>query len=171
LFSGNDKFIGVFINDSYFNSKSVIIPVMMNKTNMDQQKFNLEELCKLTDFSVRTVRYYMQLGLVDRPVGETRAAHYTQKHLDQLILIKRLTDSGISLERVGEVMAGGEPPISTARKQPGSIEVKSHLFIAPGIELEISAEEAGMSPEQLRSMIKEIMVITKKVLLNNGGVS
>jgi len=143
----------------------------MNKTNMDQQKFNLEELCKLTDFSVRTVRYYMQLGLVDRPVGETRAAHYTQKHLDQLILIKRLTDSGISLERVGEVMAGGEPPISTARKQPGSIEVKSHLFIAPGIELEISAEEAGMSPEQLRSMIKEIMVITKKVLLNNGGVS
>jgi DNA-binding transcriptional MerR regulator len=144
---------------------------MMNKTNMDQQKFNLEELCKLTDFSVRTVRYYMQLGLVDRPVGETRAAHYTQKHLDQLILIKRLTDSGISLERVGEVMAGGEPPISTARKQPGSIEVKSHLFIAPGIELQISAEEVGMSPEQLRSMIKEIMVITKKVLLNNGGVS
>ena len=143
----------------------------MNKTNMDQQKFNLEELCKLTDFSVRTVRYYMQLGLVDRPVGETRAAHYTQKHLDQLILIKRLTDSGISLERVGEVMAGGEPPISTARKQPGSIEVKSHLFIAPGIELQISAEEVGMSPEQLRSMIKEIMVITKKVLLNNGGVS
>ena len=143
----------------------------MNKTNMDQQKFNLEELCKLTDFSVRTVRYYMQLGLVDRPVGETRAAHYTQKHLDQLILIKRLTDSGISLERVGEVMAGGDPPISTARKKPGSIEVKSHLFIAPGIELQISAEEAGLSPEQLRSMIKEIMVITKKVLLNNGGVS
>jgi len=143
----------------------------MNKTNMDHQKFSLEELCKLTDFSVRTVRYYMQLGLVDRPIGETRAAHYTQKHLDQLILIKRLTDSGISLERVGEVLAGGEPPISTARKQPGSIEVKSHLFIAPGIELQISAEEAGMSPEQLRSMIKEIILITKKVLENNGGAS
>jgi len=144
---------------------------MTFKTATDQQKFSLEELCKLTDFSVRTVRYYMQLGLVDRPIGETRAAHYTQKHLDQLILIKRLTDSGISLERVGEVMAGGEPPISTARKQPGSIEVKSHLFIAPGIELQISAEEAGMSPEQLRSLIKEIISITSKVVKNNGGVS
>ena len=138
---------------------------------MEQQKFSLDDLCKLTDFSVRTVRYYMQLGLVDRPVGETRAAHYTQKHLDQLILIKRLTDSGISLERVGEVLAGGEPPIATNRKQPGSIEVKSHLFIAPGIELQISAEEAGMSPEQLRSLIKEIIFITSKVLRNNGGVS
>ena len=33
---------------------------------MDPQKFTLDELCKLTDFSARTVRYYMQLGLVDR---------------------------------------------------------------------------------------------------------
>ena len=82
---------------------------------MDPQKFTLDELCKLTDFSARTVRYYMQLGLVDRPIGETRAAHYTNKHLDQLILIKRLTDSGISLERVGEVLAGGEAPISPKR--------------------------------------------------------
>jgi len=138
---------------------------------MDPQKFSLDELCTLTDFTARTVRYYMQLGLVDRPIGETRAAHYTQKHLDQLVLIKRLTDSGISLERVGEVLAGGEPPVSTKRRQPGSIEVKTHLHVAPGIELQISAEESGLSPEQVRALIKELMTATQKVLKTKGGES
>ena len=138
---------------------------------MYPQKFTLDELCKLTDFSARTVRYYMQLGLVDRPIGETRAAHYTNQHLDQLILIKRLTDSGISLERVGEVLAGGEPPISPKRRQPGSIEVKSHLYLAPGIELQISAEESGMSPEQVRALIKELIAATHKVFKINSGAS
>jgi hypothetical protein len=138
---------------------------------MDALKFSLEEICKLTDFSVRTARYYMQIGLVDRPFGETRAAHYTQKHLDQLLLIKRLTDSGISLERVKEVLAGEELPISQKQKQPGAIEVKSHLYLAPGIELQISTEEAGMKPEQLRELMKEIIQTTKKVLKKNAGVS
>ena len=138
---------------------------------MNETKFSLDDLCKLTDFSTRTIRYYMQLGLVDRPIGETRAAHYTQKHLDQLILIKRLTDSGISLERVGEVLAGGESPITPKQRQPGSIDVKSHVYLAPGIELQISAEEAGMSPEQLRALMKELISVTDKVLKKNSGVS
>ena len=113
----------------------------------------------------------MQLGLVDRPIGETRAAHYTQKHLDQLILIKRLTDSGISLERVGEVLAGGESPVAVKHRQPGSVDVKSHIYLAPGVELQISAEEAGMSPEQLRTLMKELISVTNKVLKKNSGVS
>ena len=138
---------------------------------MNETKFSLDDLCKLTDFSTRTIRYYMQLGLVDRPIGETRAAHYTQKHLDQLILIKRLTESGISLERVGEVLAGGESPIAPKQRQPGSIDIKSHVYLAPGIELQISAEEAGMSPEQLRALMKELISVTNKVLKKNSGVS
>ena len=138
---------------------------------MNETKFSLDDLCKLTDFSTRTIRYYMQLGLVDRPIGETRAAHYTQKHLDQLILIKRLTESGISLERVGEVLAGGEPPVAVKHRQPGSVDVKSHIYLAPGVELQISAEEAGMSPEQLRTLMKELISVTNKVLKKNSGVS
>jgi len=138
---------------------------------MSETKFSLDDLCKLTDFSTRTVRYYMQLELVDRPIGETRAAHYTQKHLDQLILIKRLTESGISLERIGEVMAGEELPIGPKKKQPGSIEVKSHIYLAPGIELQISAEEAGMSPEKLKVLMKELISTTNNVLKKSTGAS
>jgi DNA-binding transcriptional MerR regulator len=131
---------------------------------MESQTFSLDELCTLTDFSKRTVRYYMQLGLVDRPIGETRSAHYLDVHLEQLLRIKKLTDAGVSLERIREVLAGEEPPVPARQRKPGSIEVKSHLFIAPGVELQISPEEANLSPEQVRELIKAIMVTAQQVL-------
>ena len=131
---------------------------------MESQTFSLDELCTLTDFSKRTVRYYMQLGLVDRPIGETRSAHYLDVHLEQLLRIKKLTDAGVSLERIREVLAGEEPPVPARQRKPGSIEVKSHLFIAPGVELQISPEEADLSPEQVRELIKAIMATAQHVL-------
>jgi DNA-binding transcriptional MerR regulator len=64
---------------------------------MSEKTFTLDELCTLTDLTKRTVRYYMQLGLVERPIGETRAAHYTSRHLDQLLRVKQLTEAGVSV--------------------------------------------------------------------------
>ena len=131
---------------------------------MAPTSFTLDDLCSLTDFSKRTVRYYMQLGLVDRPIGETRAAHYLEAHLQQLLRIKKLTDAGVSLERVRDVLTGGDEPVPARAKKPGSIEVKSHLFVAPGIELQISPDEAGLSPDQVRALVKAVMAAAQQVL-------
>lgn len=135
-----------------------------SEPDMQAKTFTLDDLCTLTDFPKRTVRYYIQLGLVDRPIGETRSAHYLEVHLDQLLRIKKLTDAGVSLERVREVLAGEDSPVPVKQRKPGSISVKSHLYIAPGIELQISPDEAGMSPEQVRALVKEVMDASQKVL-------
>jgi DNA-binding transcriptional MerR regulator len=119
--------------------------------------FTLDELCTLTDLTKRTARYYMQIGLVDRPIGETRAAHYLGRHLEQLLRIKQLSEAGVSLERIREVLAGGDTPVPVRQRRPGAIEVRSHLYMASGIELQISPEEAGMSPEQIRALISAVM--------------
>ena len=124
---------------------------------MTPKTFTLDELCTLTDLSKRTARYYMQIGLVDRPIGETRAAHYLNRHLEQLLRIKQLTEAGVSLERIREVLAGGDIPVPVRQRRPGAIEVRSHLYVAPGIELQISPEEAGMGPEQVRALISAVM--------------
>ena len=138
---------------------------------MSEKTFTLDELCKLTDLTKRTVRYYMQLGLVERPIGETRAAHYTSRHLDQLLRVKQLTEAGVSLERIREVMAGGDTPVPTRQRRPGSIEVRSHLFVAPGLEIQISPEEAGMTPEQVRAFVREVMQAAERVMRkDNDGV-
>lgn len=123
----------------------------------DKPTFTLDELCTLSDTPKRTVRYYIQIGLVDRPIGETKAAYYLGEHLDQLLKIRQLSDAGISLERISEVLSGEAAPVPPRQRKPGSVEVRSHLFIADGVELEISPEQAGLSPEQVRALIRAVM--------------
>ena len=125
--------------------------------------FTLDDLCTLTDLPKRTVRYYMQMGLVDRPIGETRAAHYLTQHLDQLLKVKQLSDAGISLERIAEIQKGEELPVPAKPRKPGDIQVKSHIHVAAGIELQISPEEADMSPEQIRALVKAVMKTIQEI--------
>lgn len=129
----------------------------------DSPSYRLPELCLLVDLPVRTVRYYVQIGLVDRPQGETRAARYGSKHLEQLLLIKKWTDAGVSLERVRELLHGAPPPIAQRHKAIGSVEVRSHLLIAEGVELVIEPGRARLSPEQLRHFSRKVMAAWTEV--------
>jgi DNA-binding transcriptional MerR regulator len=132
-------------------------PSLLDATAAGSKKFNLEELCTLSDTSKRTVRYYMQIGLVDPPIGSTKAAHYLSRHLDQLLTIRKLSEAGVSLERIREVLSGETPPLPPRQRQVGSIQVRSHLHIAEGVELEISPEQAGLSSEQVRTLVRAVM--------------
>ena len=128
----------------------------MNTVN-HTQTFSLDELCTLTDLTKRTVRYYVQIGLVNRPEGETRAAKYSPQHLEQLLLVKKWTAAGVSLDRIRELLQGGSAPVPERGRVPGSIEVCSHLHVANGVELVIEPTRAGLSPEQLRQFVRAVM--------------
>lgn len=119
--------------------------------------FTLDQLCALTDCSKRTVRYYVQLGLVDRPAGETRAARYGRRHLEQLLQIRQLSASGLSLERIREVLSGGPQPLPAARRAPGTVRLRSHVWVAPGVELHIDPQEAQLPPEDLHRFVQAVM--------------
>ena len=121
------------------------------------QRFTLEDLCSLTDLSKRTVRYYMQIGLVDRPEGETKGAYYPTRHLDQLVQVKRLAQAGVNLERIKEVLDGAQAPVPPRQPEPGDIAVKSHVHIAPGIELTIDPQQSGLTSEEIRKLVKSIV--------------
>lgn len=123
----------------------------------DATKFSLDELCSLSDTPKRTARYYMQIGLVDGPIGSTKAAHYLHQHLDQLLTIRKLSDAGVSLERIREVLSGEAPPVPPRQRKAGSVEVRSHLYIAEGVELEISPERSGLNPEEVRTLVRAVM--------------
>ena len=125
--------------------------------------YQLADLCVLADLPVRTVRYYVQVGLVDRPEGETRAARYGAKHLEQLLLIKKWTSAGVSLDRIRELLQGEVAPVPPRQKAIGSVEVRSHLCVADGVELVIEPGRAGLSPEQVRHLIRGVMAVFAQV--------
>ena len=120
------------------------------------ESFSLNELCLLAELPLRTVRYYIQQGLVDRPHGEKRGAWYDRHHLDQLLQIRKWSSAGLSLERIRELLQGGPVTIPERPKQVGAIQVRSHVWLGPGLELQVSAEDAGLSPEQLRRLISAV---------------
>jgi len=122
--------------------------------------FTLDELCSLTGTPKRTVRFYIQSGLVDRPIGQKRAAHYTENHLEQLLFINKWQKSGLSLDRIGELLKQQDDPEDLLpRRKPGNIEVWSRLSITQGVELNVEPNQAGLSPEQLRQFFKSTLAL------------
>lgn len=122
------------------------------------QEFSINELCALADLPARTVRFYIQQGLVSRPQGEKKGAKYNKAHLDQLLSIKKWQAAGLSLERIRELLA--EPDADTVPprpKRPGMVEVWSHLHVADGVEIHIEPGRAGLAPEELRAFLRQVM--------------
>lgn len=130
----------------------------MSRTDEQPNRIPFDQLCVLAELPRRTVRYYIQLGLVDRPIGETRAAYYTDQHLQQLLTIRKWTDAGLSLERVRELLEGADPAVPPPRpRKAGSVEVTSHLIVADGVELVVEPGRAGLKPEQVRKLFRAVL--------------
>lgn len=130
---------------------------------MPSSTFTLDQLCTLAAVSKRTVRYYIQIGLLHRPQGENRGARYLSSHLETLLRIKQLSEAGISLDRIREVLAGVPPAVPPRPEAFGTVEVKSHIRIAPGIEIQVSPEQAQATPEQIRALAKEVLTAWNRI--------
>lgn len=118
-------------------------------------KLNLEQLSDQAQVPGRTIRYYIQRGLLPAPQGEKRGAYYTEAHLAELLRIRQWQEVGLSLDAIaGLLQAKSEPPIAPAR--PGAVEVRSHLIVADGVELVVAPERAGVTQTQLRSLFRTV---------------
>lgn len=135
------------------------------------ERYSLDELATLAGVVPRTVRYYIAQGLIDRPEGEKRGAHYLQRHLEQLLLVRRWTDAGLSLERVRELMAGAPHDPPPRAPAPGTVEVWSRLTVADGLEVHVEPGRAGLSPQQTRALLRGITELYRQVRADTGPAS
>ncbi|MEK8029258.1 MerR family transcriptional regulator [Ideonella sp. DXS29W] len=134
-------------------------------------RYSLESLATLAGLTPRTVRYYIQQGLVDRPLGEKRGAHYVTRHLEQLLQIRRWVDAGLSLERIAELRAGSPDDPAPQAARPGSVEVWSRLTLADGLEVHLEPGRAGLSAEQVRRLIRRFTEAYREVRSNDNKES
>src|SRR5919199_4063608 len=66
----------------------------------DRETFDLTQLAELAGVTPRTVRYYIQQGLLAPPSARGPGAHYDHAHLDRLNLIKRLQREHLPLAEI-----------------------------------------------------------------------
>ncbi|WP_448953654.1 MerR family transcriptional regulator [Labrys neptuniae] len=69
-----------------------------------KSRYTAGELAARTGVSERTVRYYLEEGLLPAPAGRGRGAHFGEGHLVRLRLIRAIQQAGNDLETIREYL-------------------------------------------------------------------
>ena len=66
---------------------------------------NISDVAKKTGLTSKAIRFYEEKGLVTPPLrSDNGYRHYTQKHLDELTLLRQARQVGFNLEECGELV-------------------------------------------------------------------
>ena len=106
----------------------------------EQGRFSVDELADLGGVSRRTVRYYVQEGLLPPPLGVGRGKHYDQSHLDRLLRVKAEQEAGRSLDdiRARRTRSDGRSEPAARPRPPLPRSTWRRLELAPGVELHVA---------------------------------
>jgi DNA-binding transcriptional MerR regulator len=120
-------------------------------------RYAIGDLADLGGVSRRTVRYYVQEGLLPPPHGVGRGNHYGPEHLDQLLRVKTLQENGRTLEEIRRVLGGDDEgaasvPVSSGGDAEVSRTLWRRLTIAPGVELHVAGNVRLPSPGKLQEL-------------------
>jgi DNA-binding transcriptional MerR regulator len=69
----------------------------------------IKELAELTDVTVRTIRYYHQIGLLPIPRTHDGVRDYDMVHVARVVRIRWLAEAGVELSRIGGMLHAPVP--------------------------------------------------------------
>lgn len=113
----------------------------------DKRFYSIGELADAAGVSRRTVRYYVQRGLIDPPEGLGRSSVYSGTHAEQIQRVLRLQREGMDLDSIQQAPA--EALESVKILPGGNPMLVMRIPIAPGIRLELDAGGQPPDPKTL----------------------
>ena len=122
---------------------------------METKKYFIDYLSEITGYNRRTIRYYIQEGLLEPPAGRGRGGFYYDSHVKQLLKIKELQGQGIAISSIASLLRE-----KTAEPEMPKREVMVRYGISPGIELVVGRE---IEIKEQRK-IAELISIAKSIL-------
>lgn len=137
----------------------------------DRTSYSISELGDAAGVSRRTVRFYVQRGLLPPPEGLGRAASYTGRHLARLLQIKAWQEQGVPLDeiraRVSDATETTRRPARRAQHQEPPLHAFHELTHAPGtawfrqplmagIELHVGGGRRPLTAHQLAALAAEL---------------
>jgi DNA-binding transcriptional MerR regulator len=131
-------------------------PTTLSDPPRPDETYSLDQLSEMADVPVRTIRYYIQRGLVSRPEGEKKGAYYTRSHLEQLLQIRKWVGAGMSLDRAAALLHGeasATPPPASTGPQPLNRREVSVYSLAEGLELVIDPLRCALSPTDITRLL------------------
>ena len=120
----------------------------------------------MTGSNRRTIRFYIQSEILDRPEGTARGAYYTRRHLQRILDISAWQSEGLTIDGIRQRLASDS---EQGRAKPRSpIEVWTRVNLTEGLELNVNAESAGLTSEDLRHLATAIRETLETIKLKRG---
>ena len=136
------------------------------------KELGVDELAERAGVSRRTVRYYVQRGLLPPPQGLGRGKHYAEAHLNALIRIRELQEEGVPLDEIGARLAGrsntdrGTPRSTTsegaAAVRPASATQTTWTRLTMGEDVELHVRGRRLTEEQMRKLARAVRNILEE---------
>ena len=122
---------------------------------MKTKTYTIKQLAELTGYSRRTIRYYIQQGLLEPPAGRGRGGFYFDSHLHKLNEIRVQQEKGLRLAAIQEL---ARPDKESYPAPDRDVWIK--YTIVPGIEFHIQRnleEHEGRRILEIIRMIKSLL--------------
>lgn len=118
--------------------------------------YSLNQLEALTGLAARTIRFYIQKGLVQPPFGARKTPRYTEQHVEQLLQVKAYKEAGLNLSRIADLLSNTGTAAATAGIPAQPVSVISRLALMPGVTLDIDRAQCALSDDQIRTLYSTI---------------
>ena len=119
---------------------------------MSDALYAIGELADLGGISRRTVRYYVQEGLLPPPLGLGRGNHYGREHLDRLLQLKALQETGRSLDEIRQLLGQRTPASAPVPAPPLPRTAWRRIEVTPGVELHVRDDVRLPPPGRLQEL-------------------
>lgn len=104
---------------------------------MSKDGVTINELSKMANVTVRTIRFYTDEGVLDEPAGRDRYARYTRRHYLQLSVAKHLKERFLPLRIIRDQMASMNDADLERLAGPVPIDIEKR-FVETSLDFEVS---------------------------------
>ena len=133
-----------------------------------EPRYGIQDLVQVSGIPRRTIRYYVQRGLLPAPLGSGRGHYYTQEHLQRLRRIREMQRTGQSLDEIAERIDAPEVDSApAAAPDPVELELVTRVRLAEGVELSFASPARVPSPARLRALV----AAARRILESEGDGS
>jgi DNA-binding transcriptional MerR regulator len=120
---------------------------------MGELEYSIGELAERAQVSRRTVRFYVALELISPPQGRGRGRHYTDRHLQEILTIRRLQARGVSLAEIRTHKDGRTLEALLTEPTPDlQPQLVSRITLEPGVVLEFVHDQTAWTPAEMQEI-------------------
>ncbi|MBI9050776.1 MAG: MerR family transcriptional regulator [Anaerolineaceae bacterium] len=117
-------------------------------------EFTLDDLVNISGLTIRTIRFYIQEGLLDGPDARGRFSIYSQRHLDRIEVIKLLKGFRLPLHEIRDLLSSMTPDEIKQIYNPKSGLYKSEVKPTPVSNAGLKALEYIRNLEDIQKKIQ-----------------